>query len=116
MGRRVGGHLAQPRHVSRRWAGLRTFAPDRLPLVGWDGRAPGFFWMAGLGGFGLQTAPALGALAAAAFFGETPAGPPDLAGVLQALSPARRMGCFARGVGVAFRPQGPGSCGSVDGT
>ncbi|MFN3573898.1 MAG: NAD(P)/FAD-dependent oxidoreductase [Phenylobacterium sp.] len=87
-----------PPHVSRRWAGLRTFAPDRLPLVGWDGRAPGFFWMAGLGGFGLQTAPALGALAAAAFFGETPAGPPDLAGVLQALSPARRMGRPAPGV------------------
>ncbi|OHB35383.1 MAG: hypothetical protein A2882_12750 [Phenylobacterium sp. RIFCSPHIGHO2_01_FULL_70_10] len=56
-----------PRHVSHRWAGLRTFAPDRLPVVGWDRRAPGFFWMAGLGGFGFQTAPALGRLAAAIF-------------------------------------------------
>jgi D-arginine dehydrogenase len=54
-----------PRHVSHKWAGLRTFAADHLPVVGWDRRAPGFFWMAGLGGFGFQTAPALGRLAAA---------------------------------------------------
>ncbi|MBA4047356.1 MAG: FAD-dependent oxidoreductase [Sphingomonas sp.] len=44
--------------VERRWAGLRTFAPDRLPVYGFDTRAPGFFWFAGQGGFGIQTAPA----------------------------------------------------------
>ncbi len=45
------------------WAGLRSFAPDRLPVAGFDPAAPGFFWLAGQGGFGLQTSPAL-ALAA----------------------------------------------------
>lgn len=53
------------RRVSHRWAGLRTFAPDRSPVVGFDPRADGFFWLAGQGGFGLQTAPALAEAAAA---------------------------------------------------
>ena len=52
------------RQVRRRWAGLRTFAPDRRPLLGFASAAPGFFWLAGQGGFGVQTAPALGRLAA----------------------------------------------------
>ena len=56
--------LAIPRLASR-WAGLRTFAPDRLPVCGFDPDAPGFFWLAGQGGFGLQTSPAM-ALAAKA--------------------------------------------------
>ena len=56
--------LAIPRLASR-WAGLRSFAPDRLPVCGFDPAAPGFFWLAGQGGFGLQTSPAL-ALATAA--------------------------------------------------
>lgn len=51
--------------VERRWAGLRTFAPDRLPVYGFDRAAPGFFWFAGQGGFGIQTAPAAARLAAA---------------------------------------------------
>lgn len=51
--------------VRHRWAGLRTFAPDRTPVVGFDPRAEGFFWLAGQGGFGLQTAPALAEGAAA---------------------------------------------------
>ena len=51
-------------HVAHRWAGLRTFAPDRTPLVGFDPRAEGFFWLAGQGGFGLQTAPAIAEAAA----------------------------------------------------
>jgi D-arginine dehydrogenase len=46
------------------WAGLRSFAPDRLPVYGFDPRVPGFFWCAGQGGSGIQTAPAAGALAA----------------------------------------------------
>ena len=44
--------------VRTRWAGLRSFAPDRSPVIGFDGAAPGFFWLAGQGGYGIQTAPA----------------------------------------------------------
>ena len=51
--------------VERAWAGLRSFAPDRLPVYGFDPREPGFFWCAGQGGFGIQTAPAASELAAA---------------------------------------------------
>lgn len=51
--------------VERRWAGLRSFAPDRLPVYGFDSRAEGFFWFAGQGGFGIQTAPAAALLGAA---------------------------------------------------
>lgn len=60
----------QVRRVEHRWAGLRSFAPDRLPVVGFDPRAPGFFWLAGQGGYGVQTAPALSRLAAALVTGE----------------------------------------------
>ena len=45
--------------IAHRWAGLRTFTADRTPAVGFDPKAPGFFWLAGQGGFGLQTAPAV---------------------------------------------------------
>jgi D-arginine dehydrogenase len=58
--------------VERRWAGLRSFAPDRAPVYGFDARIPGFFWCAGQGGFGIQTAPAASALAAALLLGEGP--------------------------------------------
>ena len=44
--------------VERSWAGLRSFAPDRRPVYGFDPTADGFFWCAGQGGFGIQTAPA----------------------------------------------------------
>ncbi len=54
------------------WAGLRTFAPDRLPVFGWDGAIDGLFWCAGQGGFGIQTAPAAGDLCAALLLGDTP--------------------------------------------
>jgi D-arginine dehydrogenase len=47
------------------WAGLRSFAPDRNPVVGFDVDVPGLFWLAGQGGYGIQTAPALARLAAA---------------------------------------------------
>lgn len=59
----------QINRVSHRWAGLRTFAPDKTPVVGWDNRATGFFWLAGQGGYGIQTAPALSELAAACVLG-----------------------------------------------
>jgi D-arginine dehydrogenase len=58
--------------VERSWAGLRSFAPDRLPVYGFDTRAPGFFWCAGQGGFGIQTAPAAAKLASAVLLGEAP--------------------------------------------
>ncbi|WP_116091653.1 NAD(P)/FAD-dependent oxidoreductase [Sphingomonas crusticola] len=54
----------------RAWAGLRSFAPDRVPVYGFDPRAPGFFWCAGQGGFGIQTAPAAAMLGAALLMGE----------------------------------------------
>ncbi len=47
------------RHVRRTWAGLRTFAPDRLPVVGFDPVRPGFFWLGGQGGYGIMTSPAM---------------------------------------------------------
>jgi len=53
-----------PQSVRRAWAGLRTFAPDRVPVVGEDPRLPGFFWLAGQGGYGIETSPALGCIAA----------------------------------------------------
>lgn len=48
--------------VEHSWAGLRSFAPDRTPVVGFDAQAAGFFWLAGQGGYGVQTAPALAQL------------------------------------------------------
>jgi D-arginine dehydrogenase len=51
--------------VRRKWAGLRSFAPDRSPVIGYDPDIEGFFWLAGQGGYGIQTAPAAGQLAAA---------------------------------------------------
>ncbi len=50
--------------VEHKWAGLRSFAPDRLPVYGFDSGNPAFFWFAGQGGYGIQTAPAAARLAA----------------------------------------------------
>lgn len=55
--------------VERKWAGLRSFAPDRLPVYGHDPARPGFFWFAGQGGFGIQTAPAAARLGAQLLLG-----------------------------------------------
>jgi D-arginine dehydrogenase len=74
------------RHVRTTWAGLRTFAPDRNPVVGFSD--PGFCWLAGQGGYGMQTAPAMAALAASVVLGEPL--PPSLpASLPAALSPDR---------------------------
>lgn len=62
--------------VEHRWAGLRSFAPDRLPVYGFDAEVPGFFWFAGQGGFGIQTAPAAAKLAAGLLLAQ-PAGDID---------------------------------------
>ncbi|MDP1025797.1 FAD-dependent oxidoreductase [Sphingomonas sp. KR1UV-12] len=70
--------------VERSWAGLRTFAPDRLPVYGYAER--GFFWCAGQGGFGIQTAPAAAQMAASLLLGRVP----DVPGVdPDRYSPAR---------------------------
>ncbi len=50
--------------VVRSWAGLRSFVADKTPVVGYDPDIPGFFWLAGQGGYGIQTAPAMSRLAA----------------------------------------------------
>jgi len=62
--------------VEHKWAGLRSFAPDRLPVYGFSPSGRGFFWCAGQGGFGIQTAPAASALAAHLLLGR-PAGDID---------------------------------------
>ena len=61
--------------AERKWAGLRSFAPDRLPVFGADPAQPGFIWCAGQGGFGIQTSPAIAALLAAQLGAPPPAGP-----------------------------------------
>ena len=75
---RVGSATTlEVRRVRRSWAGLRSFAPDRNPVVGYATDAPGFFWLAGQGGYGIQTAPAMAVLAAALVRGDSV--PPALA-------------------------------------
>ena len=76
--------------VVHKWAGLRSFAPDRTPVAGFDMRMKGFFWLAGQGGYGMQTSSAMARAAAALIRGE--ALPQDIQeeGVsAAALSPAR---------------------------
>ena len=82
--------LLRPKRITGRWAGLRTFAADRTPVAGFDPQVPNFFWLAGQGGYGIQTAPALATLSASLILGQ--ALPDRLAalGVLaQSLSPRR---------------------------
>jgi D-arginine dehydrogenase len=76
----------QVERIHSRWAGLRSFTADRHPAVGFAPDADGFFWLAGQGGFGLQTAPAMARIAAALILGQ-PWPIPDVAA--DALSPAR---------------------------
>ncbi|WP_423918804.1 NAD(P)/FAD-dependent oxidoreductase [Candidatus Poriferisodalis sp.] len=64
--------LLAVRSVRSTWAGLRTFAPDRIPVVGFDAAVAGFFWCAGQGGTGIQTAPAIARLTADLIGDETP--------------------------------------------
>jgi len=61
---------AEVRQVRRSWAGLRVFSPDRSPVVGFDPAVDGFFWLVGQGGYGIQTSPALGRVAAALATGQ----------------------------------------------
>lgn len=57
--------------LERKWAGLRSFAPDRLPVYGFDPADAAFFWFAGQGGFGIQTAPAAADLAVGLLLGRS---------------------------------------------
>jgi D-arginine dehydrogenase len=80
------------RHIRTPWAGLRNFVADRNPVIGYDPAVEGFFWFAGQGGYGIQTAPALSRTGAALLRGE--ALPADVVqrGLTAAeLSPARSM-------------------------
>ncbi|HYX47694.1 MAG TPA: FAD-dependent oxidoreductase [Sphingomicrobium sp.] len=58
------------RQIHSKWAGLRTFTRDRHPAVGFARDADGFFWLAGQGGFGLQTSPAMAAITASLIAGD----------------------------------------------
>jgi D-arginine dehydrogenase len=51
------------RSIHRAWAGLRTFAPDRVPVVGPDPDHPTFIWLAGQGGYGIMTSPGMASIA-----------------------------------------------------
>jgi D-arginine dehydrogenase len=57
------------RRPARTWAGLRSFAPDGELVIGWDARRPAFFWLAGQGGYGIQSAAGAAQLAAALWLG-----------------------------------------------
>jgi len=72
--------------VETNWAGLRTFSPDRVMVIGFDPAHPGYFWHAGQGGNGFQTAPAASQLAADLIGSRAPELP---AALVDALSPAR---------------------------
>ena len=75
--------------IHSKWAGLRSFAPDRRPVAGFTAEAEGFFWLAGQGGFGLQTSPAMAAIVESLVAG-TPWPVPDVAP--EALSSSRFLG------------------------
>ncbi len=78
------------RRVFRSWAGMRSFSPDRLPVVGFAEDEPSFFWLAGQGGYGILTSPALGSLASALLIGAPPPDPLLGEGIeAAAFSPAR---------------------------
>lgn len=74
--------------VEHKWAGLRSFAPDRRPVYGFDPSVTGLFWYAGQGGFGIQTSPAAARLASQLLLG---LGRDDMTGTLDAAlyDPAR---------------------------
>jgi len=74
------------RRVEHSWAGLRTFTPDGSLAFGWDGDRDGFFWCVGQGGYGIQTSPAAGRLAADLVLGREPG---DAAEAVALVEPGR---------------------------
>lgn len=80
----------QVRRIQNKWAGLRNFVADKSPVVGFDDQADGFFWLAGQGGYGIQTAPAMARLARSLVSdGVVPGDLADLGVAQHHLSPAR---------------------------
>jgi D-arginine dehydrogenase len=78
------------KHIRRKWAGLRSFVADRSLVMGMDEECPGFFWLAGQGGFGIMTSPAAARAAASLIVDGSL--PPDLDGLgltPEILSPSR---------------------------
>jgi D-arginine dehydrogenase len=76
--------------IVHRWAGLRTFAPDRVPTAGFAHGAPGFFWLAGQGGYGFQTAPAMAEIAEALITGAAwPKGLAERGVLVEQVAPGR---------------------------
>jgi D-arginine dehydrogenase len=80
----------QIRRIKNKWAGLRSFVADKNLVVGYDPEVEGFFWLAGQGGYGIQTGEAAGRLAASLALGKGLPGDVAELGVREAaLSPAR---------------------------
>lgn len=78
------------RRIEHKWAGLRSFVADRSPVVGFDPLQEGFFWLAGQGGYGIQTSPAVSDVAAGLICGRGLPQAYAKAGVtLEALDPRR---------------------------
>jgi D-arginine dehydrogenase len=76
--------------IAHRWAGLRTFTRDRVPTAGFAPDAPGFFWLAGQGGYGFQTAPAMAEIAEASITGAAwPKGLAELGVLVEHVAPGR---------------------------
>ena len=80
----------QVKRIEQRWAGLRTFAPDNAPVAGEDPAAPGFWWLAGQGGYGIMMSESLGrSLAALILEGELPQDVRALGVTAEAVAPGR---------------------------
>jgi len=76
--------------IDSRWAGLRSFVADKTPVIGYDEQVEDFFWLAGQGGYGIQTAPGIaGLVAALARHEPVPSDLADLGVTEGAVSPAR---------------------------
>ena len=80
----------QIRRIKNKWAGLRSFVADKNLVVGYDPKVEGFFWLAGQGGYGIQTGESAGRLAASLALGKGMPGDIAALGVAEAaLSPNR---------------------------
>ncbi|KNY18297.1 glycerol-3-phosphate dehydrogenase [Shinella sp. SUS2] len=78
------------RRVFKSWAGMRSFSADRLPVIGPAKDEPSFFWLAGQGGYGILTSPALGSLSAALLTGSSMPEPLAREGITaETFSPSR---------------------------
>jgi D-arginine dehydrogenase len=78
------------KRIAHRWAGLRTFTTDRVPTAGYAPAAPGFFWLAGQGGYGFQTAPAMAEIAESLIAGTAwPKGLADRGVLVEQVAPGR---------------------------